>query len=43
MMVMPLHDEHRRRRLRNVALAVTLGALVLLFFLITIAKLSGNA
>jgi len=35
-------DQHRRRRQRNLALGLTLAGLVVLFFLITIAKLSGN-
>lgn len=39
---MPLHEEHRRRRVRNLALGLTLGALVVLFFLITLAKMSGG-
>ncbi len=39
---MPLHPEPQRRKARNIALAAALGALVVLFFLITIAKLSGG-
>jgi hypothetical protein len=39
---MPPHPEHERRRARNLALAAALGALVVLFFLITIAKMSGG-
>ncbi len=38
---MPLSDEHKKRRGRNYALAAVLIALVVLFFLITIAKLKG--
>ena len=32
-------DEQKRRRKRSLALALTLGALVLLFYVVTIAKL----
>jgi len=32
-------DEQRRRRKRSLALALTLGALVLLFYVVTIAKI----
>ncbi len=39
---MPLHDEHRRRRGRNIALGIALGALVVLFYLITMVKMSGQ-
>lgn len=35
-------EQLKRRRQRNVALALVLGALVTLFFVITIAKLGGN-
>jgi len=42
-MIMPLHDEHRRRRGRNLALALVLGALVVLFYFITIARMNGGA
>ncbi len=38
-----MHEQHKRQRSRNIALGLTLAALVALFFLITIAKLSGNA
>ena len=35
-----LTDEHkRRRRARSIAIALTLGALVLLFYIVTIVKL----
>lgn len=34
-------DERKQKR-RNVALALVLAAMVILFFLITVAKLSGN-
>ena len=42
MIAMPLHPEHRRRKGRNLVLALTLAGLVVLFFFITIAKLSGG-
>lgn len=32
-------EEQKRRRQRSLALALTLGALVLLFYIVTIAKL----
>jgi len=32
----------RRRRSKNIVLAVALGALVVLFYLITVVKLTGN-
>ena len=35
-------EEKKRRRSRSVALGVVLGALVVLFFVVTIAKLGGN-
>ena len=35
-------EEEKRRRSRSVALGLVLGALVILFFVITIAKLGGN-
>ena len=38
---MPWHPLHRRRLRRNIALAASLGALVALFFLLTLAKLGG--
>jgi len=38
---MPPHPIHRRRRGRNLALAASLGLLVVLFFFITLAKLGG--
>lgn len=41
MTAMPHHDEHKRRKARNVALAVVLFALVVLFYFITIAKMTG--
>lgn len=34
-------EEARRRRVKNIALALTLLALVVLFFLITLVKLGG--
>lgn len=35
-------EQQRRRRSRNLALAFALGALVVLFWLITVFKLGGN-
>jgi len=35
-------EEKRRQRQRNVALAWVLGAMVTLFFIVTIARLGGN-
>jgi protoheme IX farnesyltransferase len=35
-------EEKKRRRSRSVALGVVLGALVVLFFVVTVAKLGGN-
>ena len=42
MTAMPLHDDHKRRRARNYALGGVLLALVILFYLITIAKMTGG-
>jgi hypothetical protein len=41
---MAVSDEEltRRRRVKNIALALTLVGLVVLFYLITLVKLSGN-
>jgi hypothetical protein len=40
----PLTDaEKRQRRARSIALAIALGALVILFYAVTIAKLGANA
>ncbi len=36
---MPITDQHKRRRSRNIALALFLAGLVVLFFFMTIAKL----
>lgn len=36
---MPLHEEHKKRKGRNYALAGVLVALVVLFFITTLAKL----
>ncbi len=38
---MPITERHKRRRGRNLALAGALLALVVLFFLVTLVKLSG--
>jgi putative effector of murein hydrolase len=43
MTAMPLNSQHRKMRWRNITLAVALGAMVALFFLITLAKLGGAA
>lgn len=36
---MPLHDEHDKRKGRNYTLGGILAALVILFFVVTLAKL----
>jgi len=41
MSTVPLHNEHKRRRARNIALAVALFALVVLFYSITIVRMGG--
>lgn len=38
----PSEEDLRRRRSRSLALGLALGALALLFFIVTIAKLGGN-
>jgi len=35
-------EQKRRRRARSIALALVLGALVVLFYLITLFRLGGN-
>ena len=35
-------DELRRRRARNIAIALALAGLVVLFYIVTLVKLSGN-
>ena len=35
-------DDQKRRRQKNIAIALILAALAALFYLITIVKLSGN-
>jgi hypothetical protein len=35
-------EQKRRRRARSIAIALTLGALVLLFYIVTIVKLGPN-
>lgn len=37
---MPLHDVHRRQKVKNMTIAIGLAALVVLFFLITLAKMN---
>ena len=39
---MTVSEEHKRRRAKNIALALLLVGLVALFYLITIVKLTGN-
>lgn len=39
---MPMDDENRRRRGRNIALGLVLGALAILFYLITMVKMLGH-
>ena len=43
-MIAPLDrgDDARRRRAKNVAIALALAALVVLFYFVTIVKLTGN-
>jgi hypothetical protein len=36
---MPLHEEHEKRKGRNFVLGGILAALVILFFVVTLAKL----
>jgi hypothetical protein len=38
----PVTEEHRRRRGRNLALAGVLLALVVLFFILTLVKMGGH-
>ncbi len=40
---MPLHEEHRRKRGRNFALAGFLLFLVVMFFVVSIVKMKGGA
>jgi archaellum biogenesis protein FlaJ (TadC family) len=35
-------EQQKRRRARSIAIALTLGALVLLFYIVTIVKLGPN-
>ncbi len=35
-------DQERRRRQRSIAIAITLGALVVLFFVVTVVRIGGN-
>ncbi len=39
---MPITEEHKKRRGRNIALALVLVGLVVLFFAITIVRLGGQ-
>jgi len=38
---MPLHDLHRKRRVRNLVLAASLLVLAVVFFLVTLVKFGG--
>lgn len=40
-MSVPIHTEQKRRRARNIALAIVLFALVGLFYAITIVRMGG--
>jgi len=40
MVAVPLHEVHRRKRAKNLTLALVLGGLVILFFFVTIAKMT---
>lgn len=42
MIAMAGRDEEKRRRARNIALALVLGGLVVLFYFITIARMGGT-
>ncbi|MDP6954078.1 MAG: hypothetical protein QGF53_15095 [Alphaproteobacteria bacterium] len=42
MTAVPYHEQHKKHRRRNLALAGALCALVVLFFLITLAKFGGG-
>lgn len=35
-------EQERRRRQRSIAIALTLGALVILFFIVTMVRIGGN-
>ena len=37
---MPLHDLHRRQKVKNMAIAIGLAGLVVLFLLISLAKIN---
>jgi hypothetical protein len=39
---MPITDQHRRKRARNLALAGVLIALVFLFYFMTLARMGGG-
>lgn len=40
--IAPTKEQLARRRSRSIAIAVTLGLLVVLFYLVTIVKIGGN-
>ena len=37
---MPIHDLHRRQKLKNLVIGLILIGLVVMFFLVTLAKLN---
>lgn len=39
---MPISEEHKKKRGRNIALALVLGAMVVLFFTVTVVRIGGN-
>ena len=40
-MTMPLSDQHRRQRTRNLAVGAVLVGLVVLFFVLTVVRMGG--
>ncbi|MEN8722777.1 MAG: hypothetical protein ABF335_07795 [Alphaproteobacteria bacterium] len=40
---MPITDEHKKKRGVNLAIGLTLGALVVLFFAVTVVRIGDNA
>ncbi len=40
---MPIHEEHRKRRGKNIALALSLAAFVVLLFFVTLARMKAGA
>ncbi|MFO1185184.1 MAG: hypothetical protein U1E56_10395 [Bauldia sp.] len=39
----PINERRRRLRMRNIAIGVVLGALVVLFYAVTLVKLMGGS